>query len=316
MSEKMPYYPYSEYLKNKYGEKVYKLPVNLPVGCPNRKFGDGCSFCAESGTGFESIDCQIPVRKQLEHTREHIENRYHAHKFIAYFQNYTNTFLPLVQFESYVEEAAKIQDVVEIAVSTRPDCITCEYLDVLHRIHMQYGSEITIELGLQTCNYHTLQKMNRGHSLAEFIDAVLMIRNYGFDICAHVILNLPGDELPDSIETAKILSALKIRVVKAHSLYIAKNTRLSDAFENGTITLCSKEEYLRRLSAFLDHLDPEIAVERLFSRIPEKDAIFCNWGCSWWKLRDELLEYMKQTGSYQGRYFHYLNGAALRFLDI
>lgn len=315
MKEKMPYYPYSEYLKNKYGEKVYKLPVNLPVSCPNRKSGTGCAFCSPSGTGFEAMDCQTSVHEQLEKTKEHIERRYHAHKFIAYFQNYTNTYLAPDRFAVYMEEAAQVSDIVEIAVSTRPDCITCEYLEILKQISNQYGIAITIELGLQTSNCHTLMNIRRGHTLAEFIDAVLMIQPYGFDLCAHVILNLPGDDLADAIETAKILSALRVQIVKAHSLYIAKNTQLCDDFENGTITLCSKEEYLKRLAVFLEHLNPAIAVERLFSRIPEKDAVFCNWGVSWWKLRDELLELMEERGSYQGRRFHYLNGAALQSLD-
>ena len=111
------------------------------------------------------------------------------------------------------------------------------------------------------------------------------------------------------------MSALRIPVVKIHSLYIAKNTQLCDDYENGTITLCSKEEYLERLMAFLEYLDPATAIERLFSRIPEKDAVFCNWGTSWWKLRDEFLSRMKKEGSFQGRRFQYLNGAALKQLD-
>ena len=315
MNQQLPYYPYSDYLKNKYGEKVYKLPVNLPVSCPNRRNGHGCSFCAESGTGFEAMDCHIPVHKQLEKTKEYIENRYHAHKFIAYFQNYTNTFLPLDDFAFYMNEAVKVPDIIEIAVSTRPDCITESYLDVLQSLKESYQVGITIELGLKTTNCHTLQSINRGHTLAEFIDAVLKIHRYDFDLCTHVILNLPGDDMLDAIENAKILSALHIQIVKAHSLYIAKNTQLCNAYENGTIALCSKEDYIKRLAAFLEYLSPDIAVERLFSRIPEKDAVFCNWGCSWWKLRDELLTYMEQTNSYQGKEYHYLNGAALKELE-
>ena len=134
------------------------------------------------------------------------------------------------------------------------------------------------------------------------------------NICTHVILNLPGDDLDDSIETAKILSALPVQIVKAHSLYIAKNTKLCEAYENGTISLCKKEEYLNRLILFLEYLRPDIAIERLFSRIPEKDAVFCNWDTSWWKLRDELFEIMAERQSYQGKAFHYLNGSALRML--
>ena len=315
MDKTLPYYPYSEYLRSKYHEKVYKLPINLPTTCPNRILGEGCTFCAETGTGFEAMDSDISVRKQLEKTRMHIEQKYHAHKFIAYFQNYTNTFIPLEQFRTYLQEAVSVSDIVEIAVSTRPDCIRQDYLDVLKEISQIYHVQITIELGLQTTNCHTLNQIQRGHSLAEFIDAVLMIREYGFDICVHVILNLPQDDLEDTIETAKILSALNVQVVKAHSLYIAKNTRLCDAYENGTITLCSKEDYLNRLMMFLEYLNPEIAIERLFSRIPEKDAVFCNWGTSWWKLKDELLELMESKNSFQGKHFGYLGGAALRLLD-
>lgn len=315
MNENLPYYPYSEYLKSKYHEKVYKLPVNLPLTCPNRILGEGCSFCAESGTGFEALSNQLSVREQLEKTRIHIEKKYHAHKFIAYFQNYTNTFLPNAQFKAYLEEAMNVPDIVEIAVSTRPDCIRKDYLDILKEISDLYHVRITVELGLQTVNYHTLQQINRGHTLAEYIDAVLQIQPYGFDICTHMILNLPQDGAEDAIESAKIISALKTNVVKAHSLYIAKNTRLCEAYENGTIALCSKEEYLFRLMKFLEYLDPSIAVERLFSRIPPQDAVFCNWGNSWWKLKDELLLLMEENSSYQGKHYSYLGGAALRLLD-
>ena len=314
MDKSEKYYPYSQYLKERYGEKVYKLPVNLPVSCPNRINGNGCSFCAEKGTGFEAMDSAVSVTEQLLRTRDYIEKRYHAHKFIAYFQNFTNTFLPLEIFRSYIEEASRVPDIVEIAVSTRPDCIRDDYLDVLHTVREKTGIQITIELGLQTVNYHTLKQISRGHSLAEFIDAVLHINKYSFDICTHVILNLPGDDLDDSIETAKILSALPVQIVKAHSLYIAKNTKLCEAYENGTISLCKKEEYLNRLILFLEYLRPDIAIERLFSRIPEKDAVFCNWDTSWWKLRDELFEIMAERQSYQGKAFHYLNGSELRML--
>lgn len=300
MDEKNVYYPYSLFLKNKYGEKVYKLPVNLPVTCPNRIYGEGCTFCAEVGTGFEAMDAAIRVSDQLNATREHIRKKYKANQFIAYFQNYTNTFLPVSEFRNYMLEAANAKDIVEIAVSTRPDCISEAYLDVLAEIRQTYQKEITIELGLQTVNYRTLAAIKRGHSLAEFIDAVLQIQPYSFDICAHVILNLPQDEIEDTIETAKVLSALRIPIVKIHSLYIAKNTPLCEAYENGTITICSKEEYMERLIAFLEYLNPDIAIERLFSRIPEKDAVFCNWGMSWWKLKEEVIVLMNQRNVKQG----------------
>lgn len=312
----MFYYPYSDYLKNKYGEKVYKLPVNLPVTCPNRINDVGCAFCAGVGTGFEAMDSQVSVQEQLESTKNRIGKRYGAKKFIAYFQNYTNTFLPTEQFEKYLNEAAGVEDIVEISVSTRPDCINESYLAVMDRIYQRTGICMNIELGLQTVNYHTLDKINRGHGIAEFIDAVLMIKRIPhITICTHVILNLPWDDMLDVRETARIITALNIDIVKLHSLYIAKNTRLCRWYEDGKITVCTKEEYLERVAVFLEQIPKDMAVERLFSRVPEKDAVFSNWNTSWWKLKDELENKMETEGRFQGKCCNYLNGAALNKLN-
>ena len=311
MKEDNLYNKYSDYLKEKYGEKVYKLPVNLPITCPNRIDGNGCSFCAEVGTGFEALDSSISVKEQLAKTKTLISAKYNAKKFIAYFQNYTNTFMPIHQFETYMLEAASEPDIVEISISTRPDCIRSDYLDVLMDIYTTYHIDINIELGLQTSNYHTLDSIDRGHGLAEYLDAVLNIKRYPFTICTHLILNLPGDTMRDVIENAKIISALQIDIVKLHSLYIAKNTKLSKQYKDGTITICSKEDYISRVITFLTHLSPNIVVERLFSRVPEENAVFSNWNTSWWKLQDELLNEMTAQNIYQGKNFNYLNGRAL-----
>ena len=315
MEKKQYYRSFSSYLKEKYGEKVYKLPVNLPISCPNREDGKGCFFCDGVGTGFEAMSAEISVKEQLLTTKEKIEKRYHAHKFIAYFQNYTNTYMPLSQFEEYIKEAASIQDVVEISVSTRPDCIRDDYLLVLQKVKEEYGVEIAIELGLQTVNYHTLRNINRGHGLAEFIDAVLRISQYGFTICVHMILNLPGDTVEDTREGARFLSALPIDIVKLHSLYIPKNSVLYQQYLDVKITLCDKEEYIKRAAEFVSLIRPDMVVERIFSRIPEEYAAFSNWGTSWWKLNDMFEEYMEKQGYSQGCRFDYLNGAALKKLE-
>jgi hypothetical protein len=309
------YYKYSDYLKEKYGQKVYKLPINLPVTCPNRVNGSGCRFCSEKGTGFEAMSSSASVTEQLQFTSEKIRRKYKAERFIAYFQNYTNTYMPLDHFRAFIEEAAAFKHVVEIVISTRPDCISKEYLDVLKEVSERYHICVSLELGLQTVNYHTLAAMNRGHSLAEFIDAVLQIRQYKFAVCAHVILNLPGDTIEDAIETSKILSALHVNMVKLHSLYIPKDCPLCNDYLDGKVEICSCEEYIARVAAFLEYLDPSIVLERLFSRIPEEDAVFSNWSTSWWKLQDMLLEYMERTDSSQGCKFNYLGGAALRTMD-
>lgn len=304
MDEKNLYYHYSDYLKSKYGEKVYKLPINLPITCPNRINGKGgCSFCAEVGTGFESQDSSIGVYDQLLKNKEHISKKYNAKKFIAYFQNYTNTYMPLELFKERILEACRFDDIVEISISTRPDCIKKEYLEFLSEIKQEKSIEINIELGLQTANYKTLNKINRGHGLGAFIGAVNLIKEFGFTVCTHLILNLPYDDNEDCIETAGIISALNVDIVKLHSLYISPNTVLCDEFENDKITICSADEYIDRLIMFLEHIPETIAVERLFSRIPEEDSVFSNWGISWWKLKDMFIEKMTEKESFQGKHY-------------
>ncbi|SCY27318.1 TIGR01212 family radical SAM protein [Alkaliphilus peptidifermentans] len=310
----LPYKTYSEYLKEKYKEKVYKLPVNLPITCPNRdgKLGEGgCIFCADVGAGFESLSNTVSVKEQLLQNMSYIKKKYKAEKFIAYFQNFSNTYLDTKQFASYMEDAV-IDDVVEICVSTRPDCITVEHLKVLKQIKLKHGLEISIELGLQTVNYHTLKKINRGHTLAEFIDAVTAIKSFGFEICAHLILNLPWDNIEDVIENAKIVSALRVDQVKLHALYIIENTILGEMYKTGEIKITPVEEYKERVITFLEFLYPNIVVQRLIGRAPEENALFVNWNMSWWKIRDEIHGEMINENRYQGKKANYLEGKALK----
>ena len=276
------YKTYSKYLTNRFGEKVYKLPISLPLTCPNR---DGCV-----GIG----GCK-------------------ANKFIAYFQNFSNTYLPLEKFKGYISEAI-IEEIVGISISTRPDCINDDYIIFLKDIKEKYNIEITIELGLQTVNYHSLIKINRGHSLAEFIDAALRIKKYGLRVCAHLILNLPWDDMLDVVENAKVISALNVDEIKLHSLYVVQGTVLAEEYRNNQISIISKDEYIERVIIFLEHLNPEIVVQRIIGRAPEENTLFVNWQESWWKIRDEIVKKMEERKTYQGIRFNYLNGKALKCL--
>ena len=138
------------------------------------------------------------------------------------------------------------------------------------------------------------------YTLAEFIDAVLRCKRYNFEICTHIILNLPGDTILDTVETAKVLSVLKIDQVKIHSLYIMDNTEMGKAYKNNEITLISKDEYVERVMVFLEHLDKNIVVQRLAGRAPKENSLFVNWGMSWWKIKDELMYKMESENRYQG----------------
>lgn len=308
------YNAYSNYLKKRFGEKVYKLPISLPLTCPNRDGcvgKGGCIFCGEEGGSFENLSNTIPVREQVLRNMEYISKRYKATKFISYFQSFSNTYMPLKDFKRYIEESI-VDKVVGISISTRPDCISNEYLEFLSYIKDKHNLEITIELGLQTVNYHTLQIINRGHGLAEFIDAVLRNKKHGIRTCVHMILNLPWDSKLDVIESAKVLSALAVEEIKLHALYIVEGTQLGELYKRGKLSLISKEEYEERVITFLEYLHGDIVVQRVIGRAPEENTLFVNWNESWWKIRDEIVKKMIDRNTRQGIKCDYLNGKALR----
>jgi radical SAM protein (TIGR01212 family) len=308
------YNNYSDFLKQRYGIKVYKLPIAIPVTCPNRDGicgRAGCTFCGDIGAGYQHISAEIGVKEQLDMHRGHIMDKYKAQKFIAYFQNNTNTNLELESLMTYVREACE-KDVVRIALATRPDCVSDEYLMRLAELKLETGVDISIELGLQTANYHALQCINRGHSLAEYLDAMQRINRVGLESCTHVILNLPGSDRLDVIETAKILSVMKTTEAKLHALYIIKDTPMAKDYLAGQINLISLEEYIERVVLFLEYLDKGIVLQRLIGRAPESHTEFSNWGRKWWEIKARIEDVLAERGTYQGRLCDYIDGKALK----
>ncbi|ONI43293.1 TIGR01212 family radical SAM protein, partial [Candidatus Epulonipiscioides gigas] len=298
----------------KYNEKVYKITINQAFTCPNRDGNcgtGGCTYCGEDGVAFETKDDTIDIKTQLNENIEFIGKKYNAKKFIAYFQNYSNTYTSLSNFKKMLIEIQH-KNIVGVSISTRPDCINENYLEALRDFQYKTGYDVCIELGLQTVNYKTLKKINRGHSLAEFIDAVLRIQKYGFETVVHLILNLPWDEMIDVIESAKIVSSLNLTYVKLHALYLIKDSIMGQQFLNGEIKLISVEEYKERVITFLRYLKEDIVIQRIIGRVPEDYAIFANWGVSWWKIHDEIIEEMTKNSFKQGDLCNYLNGKAVK----
>ncbi|SJZ38398.1 hypothetical protein SAMN05660900_00150 [Megasphaera cerevisiae DSM 20462] len=308
------YNVYSSYLKQTYGEKVYKLPISIPDTCPNRDgtLGTyGCAFCGTIGAGYENLPASLTVDQQIEANIAHIGPKYKARKFIAYFQNFTNTYIRPDVFRQYLKTACQ-PDIVGIAIATRPDCIHPVYLDIMAEIREEYGVDILVELGLQTVNYKTLQKINRGHTLAEYIDAMMMLRAYLFRNCTHVILDLPWDTMEDVVETAKVISALPTHEIKLHALYIIKNTVMAKWYHAGDISLIPVEEYVNRVVTFLEYTRSDIVFQRLIGRAPKEATEFANWGMGWWKIRDMIDAELQRRDTFQGKKCDYLQGKAVR----
>lgn len=294
----MIYRKYSDFLMEKFGEKVYKLPVKLDLTCPNRDGTcgmGGCIFCGEEGGSFENNFGT--VREQILKNKDHIKNKYKANKYIAYFQNFTNTYMPFDDFKRVIEESL-IEDVVGVSISTRPDYLPKKHLDFLEELNKNYF--VTVEIGLQTPNYHSLKKLNRGHGLSEFIDAALKLKKRNLNVCTHIIIGLPWDDDLDIVECAKILNVLNIDEVKIHALYILKDTALGKMYERGEIDPISLDDYKKKVILFLRNLKDDIIVERIIGRAPYENSLFCNWNTSWWKIRDDIIEVMHENGYTQG----------------
>ena len=294
----MTYRKYSDFLREKFGEKVYKLPVKLDLTCPNRDGTcgvGGCIFCGEEGGSFENNFGT--VREQILKNKDHIKNKYKANKYIAYFQNFTNTYMPFEDFKRVIEESL-IEDVIGVSISTRPDYLPKKHLDFLEELNKNYF--VTVEIGLQTPNYHSLKKLNRGHGLSEFIDAALKLKKRNLNVCTHIIIGLPWDDDLDIVECAKILNVLNIDEVKIHALYILKDTALGKMYERGEIDPISLDDYKKKVILFLRNLKDDIIVERIIGRAPYENSLFCNWNTSWWKIRDDIIEVMHENGYTQG----------------
>ena len=303
----IPYNKLNDAWKKKYGKRVQRIPVSTGLGCPNRsKAGGlkGCIFCDPTGSGFAAESPKMPIKDQIKTMIKRVEHKYGRDLFFAvYLQSYTNTYASTEKlkeiFDSlFIDERIRILD-----ISTRPDCVEEEKLNLI--ASYKERADIIIEYGLQSVNRETLKDLNRGHTLADLIDAVLRTKKKGIDTLAHMIMDLPQDTLDDVIEASQILSALGVNGVKLHSLYVVKDTELDRRIIEGRYNLLSFGEFLEREITFLEYLDPSIIIHRLCSEPPKENAKG-NWGMLKIEIIQEIERLMNERNTYQGKRFNYL----------
>ena len=286
-------------LKDKYGVKVYRIPLTAGFTCPNRdgtKGTHGCFFCDETGSGFAAREGSI--KSQIDFWKAKLRKSKKAEKFIAYFQSHSNTYSDVETLRKLYNQAIE-PDIVKIDISTRPDCITDEILDLIDELRQKI--DVSIETGLQTANYKTLMRLGRGHTLAEYIKSSIMIKKRGIELVSHVILDLPFDDRMDTLETAKIINVLGIDGVKIHSLYIPKGTILDRMYNEGKFKICSLDEYIDRVILFLEYLSPDITIHRLVADPPVNGVSFGNWNISKLEILNRIESEMKKRNTYQGK---------------
>lgn len=265
---------YNDYLRQKYGCKVYRIALDAGFSCPNIKSG-GCVYCNSKGSRAAYINPDLPIEKQLETRMEYLKKTKNAEKFIAYFQAHTNTHAPVDKLKTAYDQVAGFDGIVGISIGTRPDAIDREKLELIASYKERY--EIWLEYGLQSARDKTLKSINRGHTFDDFLKAVKLTREFGISVCAHVILGLPGETKEDMMATAKRLAELNIEGVKIHLLHILKGSKLEESYKRGEIKLLEQDEYVKLACEFLSNLSPDIIVQRLTGQGSKDDHIAPLW---------------------------------------
>lgn len=301
-----PYRSLDFELRERYGEKIYKVSLNGGMTCPNRDgtLGErGCIFCSAGGSGDFAGDAQLSISGQIEAQKAGILRKFPARHFIAYFQAYTNTYAPVDYLERIFREALNHPDVVGLSVGTRPDCLPEEVLELLSDLNRQ--KPVTVELGLQTVHERTATFIRRGYPLSRFDEAVAALRARGLEVVVHTILGLPGETKEDILETIHYLNHCDIQGIKLQLLHILEGTDLADyyrkqaclpaveifsskntqpeklTFGHGSyqplLHILTEDEYIDLVITCIEHLSPDITIHRLTGDGPKELLIAPLW---------------------------------------
>jgi len=298
------YYKFSQFLKERYGEKVWKIPVDAGFSCPNKdkKTGEGgCIFCRlDSFSQVQSqqgMDVSTQIREGLRLGRE----RFGLKKFIVYFQASTNTFAPVPLLRKLFEQAITYDGVVGLSISTRPDCLPEPVLSLLRELAQR--TDLWVELGLQSIHDRTLKILNRRHNYADYLRAVEKLHSLPLRICTHLMLGLPGESRDDLLQTAHEISRSGIDEVKLHPLLVLKDTPLADMFYNGEFTALSLEQYISLACDFIERMPPEMVMQRLTAEAPADILIAPRWSMNKMRVLTVIENELSRRQTKQGEKF-------------
>lgn len=303
MEELERYKHLNNYLKQKFGERTLKICIDGGFTCPNRdgsKGVGGCIFCSEKGSG-DHIKVANSITSQVENYFKSYKAE-RANKFIAYFQNFTNTYDSIKNLKEKYDSALIDDRIVGLAVATRPDCINEDVVKLLKSYTNKYY--VCVELGLQTSNDKTAKLINRCYSNAEFINAVKLLNLYNIDVVVHVMVGLPNETLDDIKQTVNFINSYNIQGLKIHSCYVIKNTKLAQLYNDGKYIPLSLEEYISSCAYILTHINPNIVIHRISGDAPKDLLIAPSWNSHKKWIVNGLNKYMKDNDLYQGMYYN------------
>ena len=307
----MRYNDFAGFLAGEFPFNVQKITVNAGFTCPNRDgtkgFG-GCTYC--NNQTFNPAYCRDDrsVTMQLEEGKRFFVRKYPQMKYLAYFQAYTNTYGELELLKRMYEEALAVEGVVGLVIGTRPDCMPDSLLDYLEEVNRR--TFLLVEYGIESADDRTLERINRGHSFACTEDAVRRTAARGIRTGGHVILGLPGESREDLIKQAERLSELPLTTLKMHQLQLIRGTRMAHeyALHPEEFHLFSADEYIDLVIDYVEHLRPDLILERFVSQSPRELLIAPDWGLKNHEFTDRVKKRMKERDAWQGKAYRKADG--------
>ncbi len=284
----------NEYLRIKFGCKVYKIALNGGFTCPNRdgKLGTrGCIFCSEGGSGEFAESARLSITEQIEHGKEKVAKKIKDGKYIAYFQAYTGTYDKVERLRALFTEAIEHPDIVVLSVATRPDCLPEEVLDLLEELNRK--KPVWVELGLQTIHEESARYIRRGYELSVYDKAVKDLRARGIEVITHLIIGLPGETRQDILESVRYVCRSGASGIKLQLLHILKGTDLEKEYLEGRIEVLSEDEYIEILKECVEIIPETMVIHRLTGDGDKKILLAPMWSANkkhvWNKIQKYVL---------------------------
>ncbi|SRR5712692_2081489 len=298
------YNSFNRVLKDIFAARVYKIGLRLDFTCPNRDGKvavGGCIYCNNASHTPPDYRPRASVTEQLERGAAAVRKRHGAEKFIAYFQSYTNTYDSVSKLERLYREALDFPGVVGLSIATRPDCVPDDVLALISDLSRH--TYLWLELGLESMHDRTLQWVNRGHGLREFLNTAERSKKRGLRLCTHLILGFPHESRAEILQTPALLNRLEIDGVKLHNLHVIKNTVLEKFYQAGDFSLFSQPEYVSLVVDFLERLNPAISVHRLTGETYRAITVAPEWSVNKIGVHNAIHKEIATRDSWQGRLY-------------
>ncbi|MGM7702458.1 TIGR01212 family radical SAM protein [Pseudalkalibacillus sp. Hm43] len=298
------YYTWNKHLKEHFGEKIIKVPIDGGFDCPNRDgtvASGGCTFCSQSGSGDFAGDRRDDLVQQFHTIKDRMHRKWKNGKYIGYFQAFTNTHAPVEELREKFEVILEQEGVVGLAIATRPDCLPDDVVEYLAELNER--TYLWIELGLQTVHEETAQLINRAHDYACYVEGVNKLRKHGIRVCAHIINGLPQETPEMMMETAREVAKLDVQGIKIHLLHLLKKTPMVKQYEKGLVEFLDFDTYVQLVCDQLEIIPPDMMIHRLTGDGPAELMIGPMWSMNKWNVLNSIEAELERRDSYQGKYY-------------